>query len=475
MSEQNTEQDGVLRFVKYALAALVVLVVLYVIVLAIPNVEPALDTLGIIHLKDDDSPLPADPTAADILEQAEAAADKAEDTSNNMSLLLSFLEGVAVLVGLALGATAWLGIRNFSETRKDLKEEMTAISSLRKEWQTAAKEQRERLDLEFEKQRDLINREFKEKRAGLTDEIDRRFQQTQLTFNDLLQAYQELGLNNHAEAYQAVMRVLEREPNNPNALYIAGWLEIQYIPGKKEEGINRLDQLNKLDTGGWPTAKAAYGVGLRRQARDETDPDRRMALFLKAEQYLLEALLASPNLLDLNQESLWGPVGGIRRDTGRLADAIEAYQHALRVTPHSSYPMGNLAGLYLEDAAAAPDPDSRRARQDQALDAFEKTLEFTRIEMLLDPNDYFHMMDVAMAATMLGQCDPAMFKLAGDTLDAVLQMRLTRELLQTSLVAGWRRLDKNCPDEWTDVKSHLQQAVKRIAARMDTLSDEPPA
>ncbi|HEX3051206.1 MAG TPA: hypothetical protein VHP83_11165, partial [Aggregatilineaceae bacterium] len=129
--------------------------------------------------------------------------------------------------------------------------------------------------------------------------------------------------------------------------YIAGWLELQFILDHFAQGVAHLERVVQL-RGDWPTARAAYGIALRRQATKETDPIERQNLFVRAEGELLAALGQNPHLLDPNQESFWGPIGGIRRDKGNLVGAIEAYENALKVTPRSSYPLGNLAGLYLE-------------------------------------------------------------------------------------------------------------------------------
>ena len=81
---------------------------------------------------------------------------------------------------------------------------------------------------------------------------------------DLLQANQELQLNNYREAYEAINRVLKVAPDNPMALYFAGWLELQYISGQIDEGVKKLQRVRDIAPH-WAAAIAAHGVVLRRR------------------------------------------------------------------------------------------------------------------------------------------------------------------------------------------------------------------
>jgi hypothetical protein len=410
-------------------------VALLLLLLLFQAVVNILDSFDVIEIGDQPSITDEEVSPSDTLRRAEAAANAAESTANELQTLLSFLEGAAVLVGLALGATAYVGFRDLEDARNKLKMQIEPQLETLKALQA---------DLEQYK---VLLEEF-------PDQVQAN-EQLQQNYSDLLIASQELRLNNHLEAYAAAMRVLERDKNNAPALYTAGWLELQYIFDKRQDGIEKLKRVKEVQPD-WPTAQAAYGVGLRRQARSTKNETEKRQLFLQAEGELLGALGKSPHLLDLNQESFWGPVGGIRRELENVSGAIEAYREALKVTPTSSYPQGNLSALLLKQA------QNDISKREEALDAFKKTFDFASVELAVNPGDYFHVMDVAMSRMMLGQRGSGNFAAAFDTLDSALSMHVTPEILNTSLQAGWQFLYDNCPDEWGDVKENLETAIEQV-------------
>jgi len=450
MSEptNSTQTERMLR------RLLMIAILALVVFLTLPAAARVLDVFNLAEI-DDKAPITdtqADPN--DVLLKAQAAADAAENTANTVQVVLSFLEGAAVLVGLALGAAAYFGFRNFSEMRSDMKEiqadfdaEIAKGQALRAQVETY-RAQLEQLPLVLQQVQDYILRV-----EAALDSLSETTDLVQQTVVDLLRANQAFNLNNYQEAYDAALHALERSPNNAQALYIAGWLELQYIPDKLEQGIERLRAIRDLYPD-WPTARAAYGIGLRRKARLSSGEEQRN-LYYEAEGELLTVLGRNPHLLDLNLESFWGPIGGIRRDMGRVEEAITAYQNALKETPYSSYPMGNLSALYLQQAKTDP------AYRDLALDAFEQTRAFAQLELAIAPNDYFHVMDIAMSTMILGQRDPAQFEDAQRTLETAINMGTTAEMLTVSL-SGWRHLRDHCPDEWTALLGNLDSAIEVV-------------
>ncbi|MBE2182363.1 MAG: tetratricopeptide repeat protein [Anaerolineae bacterium] len=71
-------------------------------------------------------------------------------------------------------------------------------------------------------------------------------------------------------------------------------------------------------------------------------------LYSKAENYLITALKQSPKLVDEDNESWYGSLGGLYRRRGQIDQAVDAYLNAAAVTPYSSYPFVNLAVLYMQ-------------------------------------------------------------------------------------------------------------------------------
>ena len=433
-------QAGLKLVARVAVWAIVILVALVIYELFIDDDERA--SLPTTELPPATVLYAAEADQATVIARAEQALRDADRATAMANQVLSFLEGASVLVALALGAAAIYGFRNAQEVRRDLREEIEEIKIMRGEMERYGDHLRllpERMD-----RLDAME-------ATVTDAL----RDMQPVFVALLQSNHELQLRNYEMAYAAVMRALERDPDNPMALYIAGWLEFQYIPGQQERGAEHLRQALKVQPD-WPSAMAAYGVVLRRQAMRATG-SRRDDLFNQAEGHLRQALGLNPNLIDLNRESLWGPVAGILRDTGKFDRAIEAYEQACRVTPGSSYPRGNLAALYLRRGNDDPDSPWRK----KALETFSRTEKAAEAELSLVPNDYFHVMDLAMSRMVLGQDDPAMFDFAFETLNDALDMRPAPEMLGVSR-RGWQNLLDYSPQDWTTLRENLRRAANQI-------------
>ncbi len=413
------------------------------------------------------------------VEQTRAAAEQArldavqalrdvDRTDNNLSQLFSFLQAASVLVGLALGATAYFGFRSASQSREDLNAEIKK-----------SEDQRESIKAQQDKNADTLKRGItalarQQKRledlenqltpfVGLGDQLHNN--QEMITY--LMLATHELRLRNYVTAYDASMHVLTFDSQNPLALYMAGWLELQYINDMFEDGITHLKQAHDAAPT-WPTAMAALGVALRRQARN-LPPEERAKVERDAV-YYLEKALDPPNdkLIDLNQESLWGPVAGIQRDRGDYGEALKTYEKACQVTPGSSYPHGNLAALLLHEGKSDPDSEYRA----RAITEFKRTSELALAELVLLPNDYFHMMDIAMARTVCLYEEPHLRDTVEEYFRDALNLKPSPEMLGVSR-RGWQFLLDSCPDEsdWDTVRQEIQNAIQQI----DTLGGAPSA
>ncbi|MBN2304790.1 MAG: hypothetical protein JXQ72_09955 [Anaerolineae bacterium] len=381
------------------------------------------------------------------IERAQEALEAAERATGSAERVLSFLEAAGFLIALALGASALYGIRNSRETRD--------------EWQEMRDELKEELaKIEYyRKQLDSLD-ETLDAQQKMRHEI----QETSVNAAELLQVYQEFNRKKYLTAYDQVQRLLEIEEKkddpaqrNPHTLYIGGWLEVLHITGKLDAGIEHLEQAMQARPG-WPYAKAAYGVALRRKGQQhklkETD---RQTYWRQAEQKLHAVLIEHNDLMEPNQESFWATLGGLRRSMGNVPTAIEAYEEARKVTPYSSYPTGNLAQLYLRQASEGNHPD----RIDKAVKMFERTEALARSELQAAPGDYYHTMDIAMSIMMLGATDDR-FEDAHDFVDqAVSVEQVTPKMLDTSL-SGWRDLLTYCPGDWPGVRENLKIAIATI-------------
>lgn len=408
----------------------------------------------------EDAGLQDDDTLTDpqrrMLERAEVTLDRANESAEMAGTILSFLEGASVLIALALGAAAIFGFQNSRELRKDIEEERAKIEAELKKFTLFWEQIRPVEDSLRNLDRSLTA--FENAQKSIQD-----------NFGDLLQANQELSLKNYLEAYHYAKRVLERSPNNIQALYIAGWLETQYIPGMLESACQRFQEALQIDAKA-PSVKAAFGVALRRMAIASKDDKEKRRLFDESLGNLLQALGQNENLIDLNRESFWGPVGGNYRDKGQIDSAIEAYERALSVTPGSSYPMGNLGALYLYQAKEQQSDEFKQ----KALDMFKETVRASESEIGLNPNDYFVIMDLAMANTILGAEETKYYRTAQRWLNHALSDAIgaTPGMLRVSL-GGWRRLFESCPEDWGQVQVNLDKAIKKIEEAMQERQPRP--
>ena len=138
------------------------------------------------------------------------------------------------------------------------------------------------------------------------------------------------------------------------------------------------------------------GLAQSRLGRQIEDPQTRNGYWAQAEVNLIKALDKDPRMIDADGESYYGTLGGLYRRQERHADAMRAYEKAVEITPHSSYPVGNLAVLY------------------QYLGEVDKAQEmFARVEQIVGkiiqdrPGDYWARLDLAQALLVQGKTDAA--------------------------------------------------------------------
>lgn len=391
-------------------------------------------------------------TDDEIVVNAAELVERAEDTQNTVDMLLGFLEAAAIIIGFALGAAALYGIRQTTGLEQRFAElecsQQAKIDALERTQQA-------KIDA-------LLALEAKLQREIKSAKSINRKMSAQVSKTSLLAlADQELRLRNYKEAYRFVERVLKTSPSNTLALYMAGWLETHQINGKELQGEIHLQRLLELDPQ-WPSANALYGVALRRKAMKQDPPNE--TLLAEAEAEISIALKRNPNLVDFNQESYWGPLGGIYRELDKVDEAIAAYRDALKVTRQSSYPQGNLAALMLRKSK-----DDTNMLSD-AVDAFYKTIKMAENEIASKPNDYFVLMDLAQAHTIVSSSDRAHLEQGNDYFAQALSIADSAGILSVSL-RGWRYLQKYMPDldDWKPVEKQIKDCIDKLETTIKQL------
>lgn len=364
--------------------------------------------------------------------RAEAILERSEEAVSAVELLLSFLEAASVLLVVGLGAAAFYGVRQSNVIRTELREELERV----------------------QKARDEIE-EFRKKLVADANEAIATVKDTVSDTSTLFLAYQEFVIGNYKESYHFIRRVLDESTGEANklALYLAGWLEVHHIPDRLDAGIKRLETLVRQEEE-YTVVRAVYGVSLRRKALKlgEKHPEF-VKLFGRAKVEIERALNDNFFLVDFNKESFWGPLGGILREQEKIDEAIEAYENALKVTPASSYPQGNLSALYLRKL------NKDTSWQEKTLQAFRKTKDYARFELSAKPNDYYLLMDIAMSETILQYEDDNKFEQeARAFFQNALEMVLSENVLEVSR-RGWNNLYEYCPEhdgKWKSIKTKVK-------------------
>lgn len=378
--------------------------------------------------------------------------ERATDAIDEVGLVLSFFEGAAVVITLGFATLTWYGIRNNRETRNEFDEKQKELDTTLETIQ------------EYEPKLNKL--------GDINQNLENSEQSLQQTIGDVvhvLQADQEFRLQNHNIAHDLVCQVLSHDENNWLALYIAGWLEVHHV-NQLKTGVEKLRRATELEPN-WPTAQAAYGVALRRQAskvpkEPEEKAHQRKNLFSAAEGMLLLALSKNSRLRDFEGESFWGSVGGIRLEKGDYDSALQAYNEALKVTPSSSYPQGNVANLHLRKAKIARSNSEKTelgAIDNKALDNFADTIKYAKREQYHQPDNYWLWMDLAQSRTILCKRNPEQFEEAEKAFNSALASNPSGGAMETSL-RGWNQLIEFCPkdEDWSEILKHLNEFKKLL-------------
>lgn len=299
---------------------------------------------------------------------AEAALilERANDATSFSGNLLSFLEVSMAAISLALVVGAWM-LRSMI---LDQVEESRALSERIEETLTA----------------------YETRFAALQATVEREVAVLSLQ----LLAEQQVRAHNNDTAIATLHRALAIDETDHATNYLLGYLYTQ----RKEidQAIVHLQRALEKEPDFTP-AVAALGLALRRKGDGLSAPGQeseRQRLWEQAEARLKEALARDPRLTDAEGESYYGTLGGLYRRQGRLYAALDAYERAHQVTPHSSYPLINLASLH-----------KRLGNDQEAERYFREVLQRALWQLDDDPRDNWTRCDLAQAYLVLGQHEAA--------------------------------------------------------------------
>ena len=353
----------------------------------------------------------------DVLNEIKDVKNEAEGAARSADVVLSFLEGGSIL----LGALVALAVVAFGASVQDVRSRLDkSIGEADNRLQASEARMEELADTMRHQVEDALQgglsqlRETESQMTMLTAQVKSSIKDTEETVtglhaivNDavegakrdaessfrvlslLLLAEQQVRARNRKTAINTLEEAYELDPNNQTTNYLLGYLYI----GRKDFNlaIQKLERALRIDPDFAP-ALAAMGLAQRRMGDTEQDTMKRRQLWSQAEFNLNKALEADPTLIDADNESYFGTLGGLYRRQGRDMDALQAYEDAVKITPNNSYPVGNLAMLY-----------KKFDNEDGAQRMYDRAIEIA--EAILDdhPGDTWARLDLAQSLLVNGQ------------------------------------------------------------------------
>lgn len=324
--------------------------------------------------------------------RAEAAADRADSAateageaadaaSSAMDLgfnLLGLFEALSFVVTVVGGATALFGVTRLIAARTELEES------------------RKRFEEEMQSARKRLESETAEKQAqieALREEVKRNTDNATLALSYLPLGERQYKFRDFTGALEIYQRALRLDSDNPIIHLRLGYVYTQ--SGKLDEAEYHLKQALEIEHDFAP-ALAALGYVYRRIGEKMPESVQRDAVLNEAEQKLLRALTISPKMVDDDNESWWGSLGGLYRRRNQIDEAIRAYRMAAEVVPQSSYAFSNLALLYMQ-----------KNERKLMVETYHKVEELAFNEVQADPDNYWACADLLTARLALNKLNQA--------------------------------------------------------------------
>ncbi len=324
-------------------------------------------------------------SAADAQRAAEDARGYAEDArteaQEQLSLsndLLGMFQNVTQTIFAIFGiagpvlaiAAGYLGFNRLTAAQKELTEA------------------RERFEKEMREKQDDLTKVRKEVEASSDKQRENTANAT-LALSLLTLGERQYRSQDFQGALNTYRRALELDPNSLITHYRLGYVYTQSgILEQAEYHLNRALEIEK----DFAPALAALGYVYRRIGEKMEPSIERDQILNNAEDYLLQGLKISDKLVDDDNESWWGSLGGLYRRRGQIDQAIRAYERASEVTPKSSYAFSNLALLYLQ-----------KENKEKMLKTYVRVEQLAFGEVQADVDNYWAYADLLTARLALGK------------------------------------------------------------------------
>ncbi|MBK8022766.1 MAG: hypothetical protein IPK19_15365 [Chloroflexi bacterium] len=393
---------------------------------------------------------------AESVQDAERVADNFDRMMNILEVGGAFLGLFAIVAGF-LGFTSLRDVQSRVESRVDEK-----VNALRAE---LTRDQLQRED-QFDALSETLRTEMQsldQKRQALDQQLQRIHELIGKSETDRAQAgaaIRALTLVQLAEqqmaelSWRAARRTLEEayvlDRDNRAVNYYLGELFImQRDLDSAESHLKKAQPHAENDV--FPPALAALAYVYRlkgdRIYAEKKNQDKRDLLYSESERLFRRALAEDELVRDINGESVYGMLGALLRQWGREQAAIDAYKNAVRVTPHRSYPLNNLAMLYFS-----------HGQVEDAIRFFDRSEKLAHQRIDNYPTDYWGYFDLINAQLACARQD-----LAEEELDRVLTTIEIPGPLESFLI-GLSVL-RNAPHP----PENMDRFINKVERRLETI------
>jgi len=367
---------------------LAVLLILTISLLGMVSVTRAQEETATPAPPDNDTTQAVFAIATQIAAQAEEASKEFDRATNFLSVFEAIGLIVAVLSGLITVLAVVGGVVGF----RGLGAAQAELETTRERVEAELGESRRRFDSEMQQRRDeleVIRGQLERGAAEQRESAARsNLAQSLLTLGE--RQYRSQDFSGALDTYR---RALELDPNSLITHYRLGYVYTQ--SGNLEQAQHHLTRALEIENNFAP-ALAALGYVYRRIGEKMPQGIEREKTLNKAESLLLEGLSISPKLVDDDDESWWGSLGGLYRRRNQVDEAINAYERAGEITPKSSYAFSNLALLYVQ-------------KKDKAamLNSYQRVEQLAWGEVQADVDNYWAYADLLTARLALGKVKEA--------------------------------------------------------------------
>lgn len=339
---------------------------------------------------------PEEPDAEEILAQAKFAIEEAKGAVDMAFNLLGIFEALGLVITIGGVSLTAFGLTRFTTAQNELekarKDVLKSVSDAHEGFNKAiAAREAELQSLREELQQDAQN--------------DRQRTSDALLANALIPlGERQYRTSDYKGALTTYNRALQLDSENPVIHQRLGYVYVQR--GELDKAKKHYEKAIDLEKDFAP-ALAGLGYVHRRlgekmsfddlpKEEEEAYMIERDRILTHSEDLLLQALAISPKLVDDDDESYWGILGGLYKRRGQVEQAILAYKKTVEVTPQSSYGYVNLALMY-----------QKQGRYEEMLETYEKVEQIASKEADAVAGNFWGYSDLIASSYAVGKVEQA--------------------------------------------------------------------